>query len=92
MSSSIAEELTTCEPRLRRDSSATIYLSAIALRRRAPRLVLPRQALRQPHRPCPTNQPQKPAVTLDCVSVSSFVRPLAFLFPSTQFPQFLLSA
>ena len=66
MSSSIAEELTTSEPRLLRNFSATINLGAIALRRRAPRWVRPRQALRQPQRPCPTNLPQKPAVTLDC--------------------------
>ena len=92
MSSSIVEELTTSEPRLLRDFSATIHLGAIALRRRAPRWVRPRQALRQPQRPCLTNQPQKPAVTLDCVFVSSFVRPFALLLPSTQFPQFLLSA
>ena len=90
MSSSIAEELMTSEPRLLRDFSPTIHLDAIALRRRAPWWVLPLQALRQPQRPCPTNQ--KPAVTLDCVFVSSFVHPLALLLSSKQFSQFLLSA
>ena len=92
MSSSIAKELTTSEPRLLRDFSETIHFGAIALRRRAPRWVRPRQALRQPQRPCPTNRSQKPAVTFDCVSLSRFVRPLALLLPSTQFSQFLLSA
>ena len=92
MSSSISEKLTTSEPRLLRDFSATIHLGAIALRRRASRWVRPRQALRQPQRPCPTNRPQKLAVTLDCVFMRSFHRPLAHLLPLTQFPQFLLSA
>ena len=62
------------------------------IRQRVPRWERPQQALRQPQRPCLTNRPQKPAVTLDCVFVSSFVRPLALLLPLTQFPQFLLSA
>ena len=92
MSSSIAKELTTSEPRLPGYFSATIHLGAIALSRRALQGVCPRQALRQPLRPCPTNRPQTPAVTLDSVLVSSFVRHLAFPLISTLFPQFLLSA
>ena len=67
MSSLIARKLTTSEPRLLRDFSATIHLGAIALRRRAPRWVRPRKALRQPQRHCSTNRCQKPAVTLDCL-------------------------
>ena len=86
MSSSLAEELSTSETRLIRDFSATIHLGSIALRQRDPRSVRFRQALRQPQRFCSTNRPQKPAVTLDCVVVSSFVGPLALLLPSMQFP------
>ena len=92
MLTSIADKLTTSEPCIHRDSSATIHLNAITLRRRAPRWVRPQQALRQPQRPCSTNRPQKPAVTLNCVFVSSFVRFLAVLLLSTQFAQLLLSA
>ena len=52
----------------------------------------PWQALRQPQRPCHTNRPKKPAVTLDCVLVSSFARFLVLPPPLTQFQQCFLSA
>ena len=72
--------------------SATIPLGAVANSRHAPRRVCSRHMLLRLRRPCLTSLLQEPAVTLDCVFVSSLACLLVYPLPSTQFPQRLLSA